>query len=103
ALRRRAYALDRMAEEGFIKPDAAAAAKARPIATSGAPVGALTVAPYFIETVRQQLQERYGAKAIYESGLTVRTGLDPLLQRTANEALDPGSRPLDRCGAEREP
>src|SRR5687767_1104940 len=103
ALRRRAYALDRMAIEGFIKPDEAAAAKARPIVTSGAPAGALTVAPYFIETVRQQLQERYGAKAIYEGGLTVRTGLDPMLQRTANQVLDRELRRLDRLSGYRRP
>ena len=103
ALRRRGYALDRMATEGFITADAAAAAKARPIVTSGAPSSALTVAPYFIETVRQQLQERYGAKAIYESGLTVRTGLDPLLQKAANDVLDRELRRLDRLGGYRRP
>ena len=103
ALRRRAYALDRMAAEEFITADAATAAKARPIITSGAPASSVTVAPYFIETVRQQLQERYGAKAIYESGLTVRTGLDLLLQKTANEVLDRELRRLDRLGGYRRP
>jgi penicillin-binding protein 1A len=101
AQRRRAYALDRMAVEGFITPEEAAAAKARPIVTTGAPPAAVSLAPYFIETVRQQLQERYGAKAIYESGLTVRTGLDPLLQRTANEVLDRELRRLDRLSGYR--
>jgi len=104
AMRRRTYALDRMAAEGFISSDEAAAARARPIATSGAPVGgALTLAPHFIETIRQQLQERYGAKAIYESGLTVRTGLDPVLQRTATEVLDRELRRLDRLAGYRRP
>ncbi len=103
ALRRRAYALDRMAEEGFIAADAAAAAKARPIVTSGAPLGGPTLAPYFIENIRQQLQERYGAKAIYESGLTVRTGLDPAFQRTANEVLDRELRRLDHLAGFRRP
>jgi penicillin-binding protein 1A len=103
ALRRREYALTRMAAEGFIKADEAAAAKARPILTSGAPIGGPTFAPFFVESIRQQLQERYGAKAIYESGLTVRTGLDPMLQRTANEVLDRELRRLDRLGGYRRP
>lgn len=103
ALQRRGYALDRMAAEGFIKPDEAAAAKGRAIVTSGAPLGVPTLAPYFTETIRQQLQETYGAKAIYESGLTVRTGLDPMLQRAANEVLDRELRRLDRLGGYRRP
>ena len=37
ALRRRNYALDRMADEGFLTADAAAEAKARPIVTRGDP------------------------------------------------------------------
>ncbi|MEO6223371.1 MAG: PBP1A family penicillin-binding protein [Vicinamibacterales bacterium] len=103
ALRRRAYAIDRMAIEGFITADAAAASKARPIVTSGVPLGGPTLAPYFIENIRQQLQERYGAKAIYESGLTVKTGLDPILQRAANEVLDRELRRLDRLSGFRRP
>ena len=39
---------------------------------------------------------RYGAKALYESGLTVRTPLDAELQRAANRALDAGLRRVDK-------
>ena len=52
--------------------------------------------PYFLETVRTQLEERYGAKAVYEGGLVVKTGLDPALQRAANRALDERLRELDK-------
>jgi hypothetical protein len=36
-----------------------------------------------------------GAKAALESGLAVRTGIDPVLQRAANVALDVGLRKID--------
>lgn len=102
AARRRNYALARMAEEGFITADEAATAEALPITTGGAPTPP-ALAPHFLETIRQQLQARYGAKAIYEGGLTVRTGIDPLLQRAANDALDRELRRLDRLGGFRRP
>ncbi|MCR4374240.1 MAG: PBP1A family penicillin-binding protein [Acidobacteria bacterium] len=103
ATRRRGYAIGRMAEEGFLTPDEAAAAKASPIVTAGAPLAGPTLAPYFVENIRQELQARYGAQAIYESGLTVRTGLDPVLQRAANLALDRELRRIDRLSGYRKP
>jgi penicillin-binding protein 1A len=102
ATRQRNRALARMAVNDFISEADAAEVAARPIVTAGAPTS-VALAPYFVETIRQQLQERYGAKAIYESGLTVRTGLDPLLQRTANIVLDRELRRLDRLGGFRRP
>ncbi len=103
AVRRRNYTLDRMASEGFITPEAAAEAKARPIVTGGTPTPTPSLAPYFLETVRQHLQERYGANAVYESGLAVKTGIDPELQRAANVALDRGLRRLDKIRGFRKP
>jgi penicillin-binding protein 1A len=49
-----------------------------------------------MEYVRTQLDETYGTKTVYESGLVVKTGLDPALQRAANRALEDGVRALDR-------
>jgi penicillin-binding protein 1A len=102
ATRQRNYALSRMVVSGWLSEADADAAKSRPIETAGAPT-VPALAPYFLETIRQQLQERYGSKAIYESGLTVRTGLDPLLQKTANEVLDRELRRLDRLSGFRRP
>ena len=104
ALVRRNYTLDRMAEEGYISAKDAAAAKARPIVTRGQPSAPRSIAPYFLEQIRIQLEDRYGEKAVYEGGLTVKTGIDPALQRTANRALDEGLRRLDkRRGSYRKP
>lgn len=94
--RRRNYALDRMAAEGFITGEVAEATKARPIVVAGDPSREGSVAPYFLEEVRKYLEAQYGAKALYENGLTVRTGLDVKLQQAANQAVDRGIRRVDK-------
>jgi penicillin-binding protein 1A len=96
ALRRRNYTLDRMAAEGYLSADDAAAAKARPIVTRGDPARETSIAPYYLEEVRKHLEARYGAQQLYESGLTVQTPLDPRLQRIAARALDAGLRRVDK-------
>jgi penicillin-binding protein 1A len=102
-MRRRNYALERMAEEGFITREAADAAKAKPIVAGGDPTGEGSSAPYFLEEVRKYLEAKYGAKAIYESGLTVKTGLDLKLQQAANKAVDRGLRRVDKRRGFRKP
>jgi penicillin-binding protein 1A len=104
ALRRRNYALDRMAEVHFITPQQAADAKKKPIVTRGDPsMQSATTAPYFLEEVRKELEARYGAKQLYENGLTVQTALDLKLQEVANRALDQGLRRIDHIHGFRKP
>jgi penicillin-binding protein 1A len=45
-------------------------------------------APYFVEMVRQHLDELYGSNALYEGGLRVWTTLDMDLQQIAERALE---------------
>ena len=42
----------------------------------GQPQQPRSVAPFFVEEVRKHLEQQYGAKALYESGLSVTTTLD---------------------------
>jgi penicillin-binding protein 1A len=94
---RRAYVLQQMADEGYITRQQADEAAAKPIALNLAAAHRQhSVAPYFAEEVRKELEERYGAKALYENGLSVQTALDVPLQEAANKALDDGIRSLDR-------
>ena len=102
ATRRRNYTLQRMADEGFITGEDAEAAKKRPIVTAGRPPSG-NLAPFFVEEIRQYLEERYGAKRLYESGLSVRTSLDLALQQTAETALERGLRRLDKRKGWRKP
>ena len=90
--RRRNYALERMADEGYVTRADADKAKDEPVLVAGDPVNDTSVAPYFLEEVRKYLEAKYGAKALYESGLTVRTALDVKLQQAANLAVDRGLR-----------
>ena len=103
ALRRRNYTLGRMAEVGFITAADAEAAKKKPIVLRGEPSGQPSVAPYFLEEVRKELESRYGAKRLYESGLSTRTALDVRLQEAANLALDDGLRRIDKKRGFRKP
>ena len=50
-------------------------------------------APYFAEEVRRDLLARYGEKALYEGGLSVRTSLDPA---TAGGRRQGAARRADR-------
>jgi penicillin-binding protein 1A len=96
AVRRRNYALTRMAEVGFISETEADAARKKPIVLRGEPSTPASVAPYFIEEVRKELEGRFGAKQLYENGLSIQTALDVSLQETANRALNDGLRRIDK-------
>ena len=95
ARRRRNYALGQMADAGFITRERAEQAKKAPIVTVGRQ-GVESEAAFFIEEVRQQLEERYGAQQLYENGLSVYTTLDTRLQRASETALADGMRRIDR-------
>ena len=96
ARRRRNYALDRMAEEGYVTRAEADAAKQRPIRLARRARRTNSIAPYFLEEVRRRLEAEYGARRLYEDGLTVRTTLDSRLQAAAAEAVSAGLRQLDK-------
>jgi penicillin-binding protein 1A len=93
---RRDYTLQQMADNGYITQEQADASKNKPIVTRGQPQPVRSVAPFFTEEVRKYLEQKYGAKALYESGLSVQTGIDIRLQRAANRAIDRGLRLVDK-------
>jgi penicillin-binding protein 1A len=104
ALRRRNYTLGRMAEVGFITQAEAEEAKKKPIAVRPEPPGqASSAAPYFLEEVRRELEARYGAKQLYENGLSIQTALDLKLQDAATQALNEGLRRIDKRKGFRKP
>ena len=55
-----------------------------------------TSAPYFAEEVRRKMLKNFGFDALYEGGLSIRTTLDPTLQRYADDALFNGLEKLDK-------
>jgi penicillin-binding protein 1A len=103
AKRRQTYVLQRMAEDGDITRKEADEASQRPIVLATAVNQTNSIAPYFAEEVRKELESRYGAKRLYENGLSVQTALDVTLQEAANRALDDGLRRIDRRRGFRKP
>ncbi len=103
ATSRRNYALQRMADERFITQAEADEAKKRPIIVRGQPQQASSIAPFFLEEVRQHLEQQYGAKALYEGGLSVSSTLDAALQNAANRAVSRGVRAVDKRRGYRRP
>ena len=93
---RRHYVLERMADEGYISRDEAREAEERPLVLQGQQRPEPSVAPYFVEEIRKNLEQEYGADALYQNGLQVQTTLDAELQDAANRALDRGLRRLDK-------
>jgi penicillin-binding protein 1A len=55
-----------------------------------------TVAPYYVEEVRQFLERKYGAVAVREKGLRVYTSLNIKMQGVAEETLRKGLREDDK-------
>src|SRR6266481_4909828 len=103
ATQRRNVVLQRMADERYITQAQADEAKRRPIVTRGAPNQAPGIAPFFVEEVRKHLEREYGAKVLYENGLSVTTTLDPQLQELANKSLEHGLRAYDKRHGWRRP
>ncbi|MEK9661532.1 MAG: transglycosylase domain-containing protein, partial [Alphaproteobacteria bacterium] len=93
---RRDYVVGRMLEDGMITPDEAEIAEATPLTVPPGTTGAVARAPFFAEEVRRELADRYGDDGLYEGGLSVRTTLDPDLQRIADRALRGGLETYDR-------
>ncbi|TPW31235.1 penicillin-binding protein 1A [Pararhizobium mangrovi] len=97
AIDRRNYVIDRMAENGYLSTKEAATAKKQPLGVKFQHPGSyLPVADYFTSAVRKDIIDRYGRKALYEGGLSVRTTLDPNLQRMARAALRKGLEAYDQ-------
>jgi penicillin-binding protein 1A len=102
AQRRRDRVLDRMAESGVITREQADRAKAEPLVLPP-PKGAIR-APYFVEQVRRELEQRFG-ELLYTGGLRIYTGIDPVLQQTAEQSLEQQLRAIEggQYGAYRHP
>src|SRR5262249_20879337 len=95
AVSRRNAVLQRRLAVRYTTQTDADAATARPIVTRGPPNQPPGIAPFFVEEVRKHLEKQYGAKTLYEGGLSVTTTLDPRLQELANRTIENGLRRYD--------
>jgi penicillin-binding protein 1A len=93
---RRDWVVTRMYEERIITREEALAAKAEPIRLQKPDPTHVVKADYFAEEVRRRLISKYGEASLYKGGLTVRTTLDPHIQKIADWALRKGLITYDR-------
>ncbi len=93
---RRNYVIGRMLEDGYIRPQQAADARAEPLVIRERTGAAVAEADYFTEEVRRTLVDRYGEEKLYGGGLSVRTTLSPRLQNIADSVLQDGLIDYDR-------
>ena len=96
ATNRRNWVLRQMTGNGYISNAETAAAIAQPLEIAAQSGFDAANAPYFTEEVRRALITEYGEDMLYGGGLSVRTTIDPFLQRAARVALQRGLEALDR-------
>lgn len=96
AKHRQYYVLTRMAQDGWIPPQEADLARTEPIRFVPISDKNLSVAPYFVEYVRQYVMKRYSAEQLYNGGLKIYTTLDVSMQLAAQRAVRSGLEALDK-------
>jgi len=95
ALRRRNLVLSEMEQDRVITHDQAEQARNAPLGLRIAQPET-SVAPWFQEEVRRELEKRFGSEQVHEAGLKVETTLDLDLQKTADRAVEDGLAAYER-------
>lgn len=95
ALKRRNLVLSEMESDGVITHVQAAEARNAPLGLHIAEREG-SVAPWFQEEVRRELDKRFGSEQVHEAGLRIDTTLDLRLQQTANKGMLDGLAAYER-------
>ena len=96
ALARRNWVIKRLRQERIITEQKALIATNTELITIERPELKPVEAQYFLEDVRKKLIDKYGENKLYKGGLTVKTSLDPRLQKIADNTLKYGLISYDR-------
>ncbi len=88
ALQRRSVVLNTMVETHKLTRAEADSIDASPVSIRPGKAGRSEFAAYFLEEIRQYLEEKYGADRVYRDGLKVYTGLDPAMQHAAEDSME---------------
>ena len=92
---RRDWVIGRMIEENFITKEEGEAAIARPIVLKEQGDDEIVKAEFFSDAVKKELTTLYGSDNVFESGIVVRTTLDPEMQKYAATSLQAGIEAYD--------
>jgi penicillin-binding protein 1A len=91
AVARRNWVIDRMVENGFVTKEEGETAKAEPLGVQVRQTGTrLAASEFFAEEVRRDIIDLFGEDKLYGGGLSVRTTLDPRLQKIARKTYIDG-------------
>jgi penicillin-binding protein 1A len=96
AKERQGYVLERMVKEGYVTQAEADHAKATPIVIHALKKVNADQSAYFLEQVRQQLEEKYGEERLYKDGLKIYTTMNAEMQKGAYDAVVNGLKALDK-------
>jgi len=95
SLKRRNLVLSEMESDGVITHTEADRARIAPLGLRISQPNS-TIAPWFQEEVRRELEKRFGSEEVHEAGLRVDTTLDMDLQKVANAAALDGLAVYER-------
>jgi penicillin-binding protein 1A len=95
AQRRRNLVITEMEQDKVISHSQAEQARNAPLGLRIAQPE-MSVAPWFQEEVRRELERRFGSEQVHEAGLRVETTLDLEMQQTANRAITDGLATYER-------
>lgn len=95
AKERQETVLMRMQKEGFIKPSEVEKAKKEPLILSSINTNTDTF-NYFLDYIREILEQKYGVETVYKGNLRVYTTLNKKAQIAAQKALQDGLREVDK-------
>ncbi|MDO1585695.1 penicillin-binding protein 1A, partial [Rhizobium oryzicola] len=88
AIERRNWVIDRMVENGYVEAALGESEKKKPLGVIQPQTATrFAEAGYFIDEARKMMLTQFGEKALYEGGLSIRTTIDPSLQREGQRAL----------------
>jgi len=96
AKKRQIYVLSQMAKLEYIYEDVAKKVAATPITVIPEGSAAPSLAPEAIDSVRRQLEAKFGADKLAGLGLEVKTTIDSKLQALARQALERGLEEVDQ-------
>lgn len=96
ARERQAYVLDRMVKEAYITQAEADHARNTPISIHPMKRVNGDESAYFLESLRIQLEEKYGEDQLYKGGLKIYTTMNAGMQRAAYESVRRGLKAVDK-------
>ncbi len=93
---RRNWVIEQMQRNGFISEAKKFYEQGMPLRINKRTATEFVEADYFTEEVRRELIGRFGQARVYGGGLSVRTSLNPILQKIAEKSLRKGLMKYDR-------